>query len=294
MSLRLRRGTDAQRQTVTLDQGELVYTTDTLKVFVGDGVTSGGNNIGKALAGNGLYFDSISQTLQCPSAGITGVVADTAPSLGGNLNLNSHNIIGTGTINYSGIFNNSAVRIDTGGIVSPQGSLTQLNIYGGLGQYITFTSATDGTSSNFPAITLQSSRGFAAAPTTLLANDFVSQISFKGYNGTGYTYLGGILSELTSTSNMSNSHPGVNIAVLTGNNNSGVNAYTFTSTGIFNSPILQTTTYTSGTIPSAVTMGVGARAFVTDATSVTFNATYVGGSTSNVPVFSDGSVWRIG
>ena len=42
MALRLRRGTDAERLLVTPLEGELVYTTDTKKIFVGDGTTIGG------------------------------------------------------------------------------------------------------------------------------------------------------------------------------------------------------------------------------------------------------------
>lgn len=42
IKLKIRRGTDAQRQTVVLEEGELGYTTDTRRVFVGDGLTSGG------------------------------------------------------------------------------------------------------------------------------------------------------------------------------------------------------------------------------------------------------------
>ena len=52
--------------------------------------------------------------------------------------------------------------------------------------------------------------------------------------------------------------------------------------------------YTTLTIPSAATAGVGARAFVTDATSTTFGAAYVGGSTNKMPVFSNGTGWYIG
>lgn len=48
MSLRIRRGTDAERQTVTFLEGELVYTTDTKKVFVGDGATLGGVSVDTA------------------------------------------------------------------------------------------------------------------------------------------------------------------------------------------------------------------------------------------------------
>lgn len=42
MALRLRRGTNAERLTITPEIGELIYTTDTKKVFVGDGTTEGG------------------------------------------------------------------------------------------------------------------------------------------------------------------------------------------------------------------------------------------------------------
>ena len=49
VKLKLRRGTDAQRQAVTLEQGELGYTTDAKRVWVGDGFTVGGNNIGNVI-----------------------------------------------------------------------------------------------------------------------------------------------------------------------------------------------------------------------------------------------------
>ncbi|MDB4348988.1 hypothetical protein OAA64_01540 [bacterium] len=42
MALRLRRGTDAERQLVTPVEGELLYATDTKSLYVGDGTTTGG------------------------------------------------------------------------------------------------------------------------------------------------------------------------------------------------------------------------------------------------------------
>ena len=45
IKLKIRRGTDAQRQAVILEQGELGYTIDTNRVFVGNGVTPGGNPV---------------------------------------------------------------------------------------------------------------------------------------------------------------------------------------------------------------------------------------------------------
>ena len=46
VKLKLRRGTDSQRENVVLEQGELGYTTDSKRVFVGDGFLSGGNVLG--------------------------------------------------------------------------------------------------------------------------------------------------------------------------------------------------------------------------------------------------------
>lgn len=43
--LQLRRGTDADRQTFTPAEGELIYVTDTGKLFIGDNLTVGGNAV---------------------------------------------------------------------------------------------------------------------------------------------------------------------------------------------------------------------------------------------------------
>ena len=51
MSLQIRRGTEAQRSAITFDLGEIVYTTDSKKLYVGDGGTPGGNNILSTAAG---------------------------------------------------------------------------------------------------------------------------------------------------------------------------------------------------------------------------------------------------
>lgn len=84
MALKLRRGTDAERQTIIPLQGELIYTTDTKKLYVGDGSTEGGVLVGP-----------ISQS-------DLDLLSDTTPQLGGNLDLNGNNIVGTGNINIDG------------------------------------------------------------------------------------------------------------------------------------------------------------------------------------------------
>jgi hypothetical protein len=76
MALKLRKGTDAERQTVTPASGELIYTTDTKQIYVGDGTTIGGVFVGPA--------------------------SSAALTLGGNLTLNGYDIVGTGNINING------------------------------------------------------------------------------------------------------------------------------------------------------------------------------------------------
>jgi len=52
--------------------------------------------------------------------------------------------------------------------------------------------------------------------------------------------------------------------------------------------------YTVATLPSAVTSGVGARSFVTNALGPTFGSVVVGGGAVKTPVYSDGTNWRVG
>jgi len=55
-----------------------------------------------------------------------------------------------------------------------------------------------------------------------------------------------------------------------------------------------TTVYTVATLPSAVTSGVSARAFVSDALAPAFASTVVAGGATKVPVYSDGTNWKVG
>ena len=54
------------------------------------------------------------------------------------------------------------------------------------------------------------------------------------------------------------------------------------------------TNYTVATLPSAATAGKGARSFVTDALLPTFGATVATGGAVAVPVYSDGTNWKVG
>jgi len=57
---------------------------------------------------------------------------------------------------------------------------------------------------------------------------------------------------------------------------------------------LKTGSTVVASLPSAATAGAGARHLVTDATATTFASNVTGGGANVVPVFSDGTVWKIG
>jgi hypothetical protein len=163
MSLRIRRGTEQERIGRTFDQGEIIWTTNGEKLYVGDGVTPGGKNIAAQLAGTNLAFNATTGTLGVTGlttdlvteglnnkyfsaeaaqdaigaaiaagsqsgisvvyndngagpasinftvtggggGGLSDIVLDTSPSLGGNLDLNGNNLFGTGSIDIEGNF----------------------------------------------------------------------------------------------------------------------------------------------------------------------------------------------
>ena len=87
MALRIRRGTNAERLTVTPLAGELIYTTDTKALYVGDGAVVGG----KLLASGSTIISDIV--------------------------LNSNDITGTGNIDITG-------NIDVTGNIHAQGNIT--------------------------------------------------------------------------------------------------------------------------------------------------------------------------
>ena len=62
----------------------------------------------------------------------------------------------------------------------------------------------------------------------------------------------------------------------------------------FSSVNTSTSVLTVATLPAAATAGAGARAFVSDSTATTFAAIVAGGGANGVPVYSDGTNWRIG
>jgi hypothetical protein len=58
--------------------------------------------------------------------------------------------------------------------------------------------------------------------------------------------------------------------------------------------VLASTVYAVADLPSAVDSREGARTFVSDALTPTFGSTVVAGGAVTVPVYSDGTNWKVG
>jgi hypothetical protein len=72
------------------------------------------------------------------------------------------------------------------------------------------------------------------------------------------------------------------------------NQLTNTLTSLVSIVNTSSTVYTVNTLPDAAVVGIGARTFVSDSSVTTFNTTVVGGGSNTVPVFSNGTTWKVG
>jgi len=195
---------------------------------------------------------------------------------------------------------NSSIIVDgvTGEVFSSLVTADEIDagiIYGRLVTegVITYVPAGDG-------ISLVGFNGTRDDKIGLSAGDFMSTFSFKGWSTQiGDFVLGAaILAQFDVTADLTKTAPRSNLLFGVGDNTNGAGnlVASLDYTGKFTARTTATTVYSvAGTaLPSAAIAGAGARAFVSDATSTTFAAAYVGGGANSVPVYSDGIAWYIG
>ena len=276
MSLRIRRGTNVQRTTTPLDLGEIVYTTDTKQLYVGNGIDNGGEPIIRL--GTGLAWADANCTTIIATGAALQVSADTNPSLGGNLSLNSYTINGTGNIVITGTIGSTNMVTNS---VTTTDTALGFNVYSKANNGLDFCVF----------------NGTRLAQTTMLAGDNLGQLTIRGYNGTTYNSLSvAFNASLDATATVTDALPKSLLRIFVGAGGENIVTASFNHLGVFNVPVSTTTVYSvAGTaLPSAVIVGEGARAFVSDATSNTFAAAYAGSGSFKVPVYSDGTGWFIG
>jgi hypothetical protein len=147
-------------------------------------------------------------------------------------------------------------------------------------------------------IDLNTFNGTQDSPTTTLAGEYVGTVTIKGLNpSSAYVVAGAINAQWHATATLTDEYPISTVSLIAGAGSSDVvQASLSGKTGVLTVPTLGTTVYSvAGTpLPSASTVGAGARAFVSDATVSTFATAYTGGGSNKVPVYSDGTAWHIG
>ena len=204
MALQIRRGVDGSgaggRLTITPSAGELLYTTDTKRLYIGDGTTVGGNII--------------------TGSGLTNVIEDTSPQLGGDLDIQNFNIITTGNTDLT-LVAGSTGNIYLGGNITRAGGLVLipsstnavttpavvsvgdplLGVDGNFAITKTVYSAAPGAGFSYSQHHTNSAavptlfwrtRGTSAAPAAVLNNDRLSTILFSGHDGTNPVVGAGI------------------------------------------------------------------------------------------------------
>ena len=105
MALKLRRGSSTTRTSFTPAQGELIYTTDTKLLYVGDGETPGGTLVTGSGGGGGDITgitDNTSGPVMTLNDAPDGIDLAVPISLGGNLDITNYLVTGDGDINITG------------------------------------------------------------------------------------------------------------------------------------------------------------------------------------------------
>jgi hypothetical protein len=189
--------------------------------------------------------------------------------LGGNLNLNSHNITGTGNININGNITANILSTSTISIAS-DGSIISTNVVSASydpALYIgsnsrpntLFINSTKsflqlngiiGNSGGSPNLSSKISRGTLSAPLAVHSNDPLILNQIYGYDGTNYTLSGvyGVAVDPAS-SVATGSVPGTFFARTVGT--SGTKLLTFNSSGVLSVPVVLTGSFNgSGAYPT--------------------------------------------
>jgi hypothetical protein len=207
MALQIRRGPTTDRNGKTFAEGELVFDTTEKALYIGDGSTVGGKSAstytdGQATDAAGALLNGATGNVDFTynaqtnaltanvtlDGGLLDVVADTSPQLGGNLDLNSRNITGTGNVNITGSvtatsFSGPLTGNVTGSVSGNAGTVTNgiytnHNFYIGTEQ-ISITRASSPLTLNGVSIS-GNAGGNAATATKLAATANINGVAFDG------------------------------------------------------------------------------------------------------------------
>lgn len=156
---------------------------------------------------------------------------------------------------------------------------------------------------NAPEYSLWKARGTIAARSSVQNGDIIGRITFAGYGGGGFRGAGIIaVTAIAATPSATDMESRFSIdlpasgsvtptAFLYGSHSAGLQMYG-SNTVVDSNRHIRLRTYTVAGLPAAGT--AGRTAFVTDANATTFASVVAGGGANGVPVYDDGTNWRIG
>ena len=270
MPLRVRRGTNAERQTITPLEGELIYTIDTKQVYIGDGNTVGGISL----------------------------VSSTGGYLGDDLTLNGNNIDGVGNIQIIGTIGNESIYL-TGNKLTHISPFTENGHTMGVLQ-LGGTSLNNvephlqllrnwennkspfeknySISNTFDAASIEynASRGTISVPTTLQSGDWIFSNKFLGHDGNDH-FVSSVVSY--SVDNNASILPGIipgKITFSTASSLGNLNNLVFDSKGFLG---------VNKTNPSAALDVIGNGKFTGTVSAAAFNGSLI--SNDSVLAFDD-------
>jgi Major tropism determinant N-terminal domain len=227
MALQLRRGTNTNRLTITPAQGEPIYNTDTKTLYIGDGVTAGGNAVSPVTNVNGLtgnvslttdtvgegshnqYFTS---TRAIDSVGVA-LAAGTLSGLAISYNSTSHTITITNTNSIaSGTGGAIAYYASAGTALSASesivwseagnnlninnGNYSIINNYSGA-QMLTYSTYATNALSN--SVAFRRARNTNVTPQVVLIGDQIQSLNFQGFDGSSFITASQITANVATT-----------------------------------------------------------------------------------------------
>ncbi|CAB4126074.1 hypothetical protein UFOVP181_164 [uncultured Caudovirales phage] len=218
----------------------------------------------------------IDATVTLDGVGIASVSADTNPSLGGNLTLNTHNITGTGNINITGsvtasssVINSNVptnLTLPTLPAVSEQTESDHIFQFGTVtspattwqysaNSFSVSTGLVDGTGANTNHL-IRTSRGTLTAPQAVVAGDRLALHKGAGFDGTTYKVVGGyglgVNPDIPVTPGNVYGFFAINLVKNSGGDFSNLE---FKSSGVLSVPVLKVAD-AAGTLPSPAEAGM--------------------------------------
>jgi hypothetical protein len=252
-----------------------------------------------------VYDDAlgkINATVTLDGTGISDIIADTSPQLGGNLDLNSSDITGTGDINITGdvvattvtggsvVLQNETISLGeisslNSGTIRVGNSSTNISEVENYSRVVSLISTTsDGGLASSGTFENKTSRGTVGQPAPCEVGDFIGGLGMLAYTGAVYESIGVIISQLDVVTGTSSS-PGKVLIGTRGANGPFVGA-SLDSRGVFESQVFRTTPFATAAardtaLPTDV-VKAGMVCFVTDIAKLQVNTDGTTAGWSNI------------